>query len=61
LIFSNLLGGGRNKDKNKLFFKFFLVDFAQRRARENPKNKILFFCIFGFSPGGGLAKQGIKK
>jgi hypothetical protein len=42
LIFSNLLGSGRNKDKNKLFFKFFLVDFVQRRARKNPKKTFPF-------------------
>jgi hypothetical protein len=42
LIFSNLLGGGRNKDKNNFFKKFFLVDFVQRRARENPKNHFCF-------------------
>jgi hypothetical protein len=56
LIFSNLLGGGRNKDKNKLFLLFFLVDFVQRRARENPKNNFsaktlkIIFIFFHFHP-----------
>jgi hypothetical protein len=53
LIFSNLLGGGQNKDKNKLFFYYFWSILYSGRPAKTLKIKFYLFSIFGFYPGGG--------